>query len=193
MNQGNPNWAPQPASSPPNPLPNAQLPPNGAHVPPKTPQQMNAQAANQNRPVLPQQLPPRTAQTPLQHAMATAQAPPQGSPRMANMQQNMPHGQPNGMVNGGPNAAAVAQFSMHLQQSGPFPALPSPAFESAFKLWCSKNDIRIDNNLLTMEDGKLISLHRLHQEVIAEGTIAKVSYLMFSLNRLLTLNVAAGW
>lgn len=186
MNQGNPNWAPQPASSPPNSLPNAQLPPNNAHVPPKTPQQINAQAATPNRPTLPQQLPPRTAQTPLQHTMATAQGPPQSSPRMASMQQNMPHGQSNGMVNGGPNAAAVAQFSMHLQQSGPFPALPAPAFESAFKLWCSKNEIRIDTNLLTMDDGKQISLHRLHQEVIAEGTIAKVSELEIAFQSTLT-------
>ena len=182
MNQPSPNWAPQPATSPSNAPGNPQLPPNGVMLPPNTPQQANAQAnpqqipGQQNRNMM--AIPPRTGQTPLQqqlqHSMnqAQAQVAPQGSPNVSNMAQAM-GGQPNGP----PTAQSIAaQIQMHMQRSGPLPALPAPAFESAFKQWCQKQNIPVDQQLLTLDEGKKINLHALHQEVIAMGTIANVSY-----------------
>ncbi|KAI0703825.1 hypothetical protein BC835DRAFT_1317755 [Cytidiella melzeri] len=169
-NQPHSNWMPQPATSPANGLINGQVPQGGAHIQPTTPQQQDAQAIapqipdQQHRNLQPQQLPPRNGQTPLQ-----AQGP-HGSPGMPNAPQAMP-----GVVGAAqtltPQQLTKLQF---LQRAGGFPALPQSAFESAFKEWNHKQNITINPLLLTLEDGKVINLHRLHQEVILSGTIAQI-------------------
>lgn len=195
MTPQNANWAPQPASSPSNAAVNSQLPPGGGLIPPKTPQQSNAQAAapqipgQANRAVMPQQLPPRTSQTPSQqHPLTVAQVAQQGSPGVQNMSQamatqqsGMQNGLQNGMQNGlHPTQANVAQMQLQMQmqmqqqRSNPFPALPLSAFDSAFKQWCSKQGVHVDPQHLALDDGKTVNLHLLHQEVITMGTIAKV-------------------
>lgn len=165
-NPPNQSWAPQSATSPPNGIPAGQLP--GPHVPPKTPQQQSAQLAastatgQPNRSLLPQQPPVRNSQTPLQPSMSIPQRPAPSSSNVPNP--------PNGTgLTPQQQHLRTSQFQQQLRQ-GMFPALPSPAFNSAFQHWSQEKRMQIDEKLLTVE-GKKIDLHRLHQEVISTGTI----------------------
>ena len=159
---------PQPAPSP----ANANVPPTltGPQIPSQPQQHGNQpsvapQLPGQNRNLLPQP-------TPGAQNMTHVQPPPHGSPANApQVTVNVPGRNPAQPLL---NPQQMNRLTV-LQRTGGFPALPLPAFESAFKEWCNKQGIHVNPQILTLEDGKQISLHKLHAEVIAAGTIAQVN------------------
>ena len=175
------NWLSQAGPSTNNTFPNTQQLPNGVQIPLSTLSQNPQVNAHPTLPhTLLQQHPPRSNTTPLQHVSNMGQNGIQPSPNMtamANPASGNRTPQPT-LTNGlsQPPVPGPSGPSQQPQRSGParqLPALPREAFEAAYRQWCSKQNIREDEQLLHIE-GKRIDLHRLHQEVIAAGTVHKV-------------------
>ena len=59
-------------------------------------------------------------------------------------------------------------------QTVQIPTLPAEAFKVAYGQWCSKHNVVHDDQVLQI-NGERINLHRLHQEVVAAGTVYRVS------------------
>lgn len=188
-NQGVPSWLPHNGPSPANNFANAQHPPNAVQMPPNTPLQQNAQASHTPGGLhphnIPMQQPPRSVPTPLSHMNNMQRNGIQSSPGMPAPMASPPNvGQPqSAMPNGMSQLAAQQQQFQQAQRPGQnqlsaqaaqIPALPAEAFKAAYGQWCSKHNIVHDEQLLQIE-GKKIDLHRLHQEVIASGTVHRVS------------------
>lgn len=173
------NWlgqgAPTPASFPNAQMPNGGQIPSNAPIPQGTPVN-NASATLQPHGHMPQHAPPRSGPTPLQHTMVPNGI--HGSPNMSASPANSiatSHTPQPTMSNGVPQQSqAPNQQPQRLVPQRSLPALPREAFEDAYRQWCSKRNVHEDDQLLQIE-GKRIDLHRLHQEVIAAGTIHKVS------------------
>ncbi|EKM57824.1 uncharacterized protein PHACADRAFT_251691 [Phanerochaete carnosa HHB-10118-sp] len=156
-------------------------------MPSNTPLQQNPQA-NHTPGVLGthglpmQQQPPRSGPTPLSH-MNMPQNGMQSSPGMPAPMASPPNAnqppQPP-ISNGMPQFAQQQQFQQaqrpgqgQIPSQTQIPALPAEAFKAAYGQWCHKQNIAHDEQLLQIE-GKRIDLHRLHQEVIAAGTMHRV-------------------
>jgi hypothetical protein len=182
--QTTPNWLGQGGPSPANAFPNSQLP-NTVQMPSNTPVLQNTQvnnspAALQSQGLMPQHPPPRSGPTPLQHP----NLPPnsiRNSPNIStslatpvSANQTPQSSIANGTLPVPPQGPSQPQQRQPQQQPRQLPALPKDAFDAAYREWCRKQNITEDPNDLDI-GGQRIELHRLHQEVIAAGTVHKVN------------------